>query len=120
MVVAHHNSLAYTNFAHIDSRNYLASTAPVVDEARWLFLDYAENFNDVFFMSLMFFISGLFVLPSLRRSGAAVFLGHRFLRLGLPFAVVRYRRATVATLSPASTTARTMDSRPLGVRSAFL
>ncbi|MGO9429659.1 acyltransferase family protein [Rhodoblastus sp.] len=87
MVVAHHSSLAYTNFAHIDSKNYLASTAPVVDEARWLFLDYAENFNDVFFMSLMFFISGLFVLPSLRRSGAAAFLSRRFLRLGLPFAV---------------------------------
>ena len=34
--------------------------------------------------------------------------------------VVRYRRATVAALSPPSTTARTMDSRPLGVRSAFL
>ncbi len=87
MVVAHHSSLAYTDFAHIDSRNYLASTAPVVDASRWLFLDYAENFNDVFFMSLMFFISGLFVLPSLRRSGPAAFLGHRCLRLGLPFAV---------------------------------
>jgi glucan biosynthesis protein C len=87
MVVAHHSSLAYTRFAHIDSGNYLASTAPIVDEARWLFLDYAENFNDVFFMSLMFFISGLFVLPSLRRFGAAAFLGHRFVRLGLPFAV---------------------------------
>ena len=86
MVVAHHSSLAYTNFARIDPGNYLASTAPVVDEARWLFLDYAENFNDVFFMSLMFFISGLFVLPSLRRSGAAAFLSHRFVRLGLPFA----------------------------------
>ena len=35
----------------------------MIDGARWLFLDYAENFNDVFFMSLMFFISGLFVLP---------------------------------------------------------
>jgi len=87
MVVAHHSSLAYTHFARIDPKNYLASTAPVVDGARWLFLDYAENFNDVFFMSLMFFISGLFVLPSLRRSGAAAFLGQRLLRLGLPFAV---------------------------------
>jgi hypothetical protein len=87
MVVAHHSSLAYTRFAHIDPKNYLASTAPVIDEARWLFLDYAENFNDVFFMSLMFFVSGLFVLPSLRRSGAAAFVGHRLIRLGLPFLV---------------------------------
>jgi peptidoglycan/LPS O-acetylase OafA/YrhL len=87
MVVAHHSCLAYTQFAHSDSQNYLASTAPVVDASRWLFLDYAENFNDVFFMSLMFFVSGLFVLPSLRRSGAAAFLRHRCVRLGLPFVI---------------------------------
>jgi glucans biosynthesis protein C len=87
MVVAHHTSLAYTTFARADPANYLASTAPIVDQRRWLFLDYAENFNDVFFMSLMFFISGLFILPSLRRSGWAVFMRHRAIRLGLPFAV---------------------------------
>src|SRR5271157_4992048 len=86
MVVAHHSCLAYTTFAHFDPARYLAAQ-PVVDLARWRFFDYAENFNDVFFMSLMFFISGLFVLPSLRRFGAAAFLGHRFVRLGLPFAV---------------------------------
>jgi glucans biosynthesis protein C len=86
MVVAHHSSLAYTTFARTDPTNYLKSTAPVVDQTRWLFLDYAENFNDVFFMSLMFFISGLFVWPSLKRSGAPMFVGHRFVRLGLPFA----------------------------------
>ena len=87
MVVAHHSYLAYTDFARFDPRHYLASTAPVVDSSRWLFFDYAENFNDVFFMSLMFFVSGLFVWPSLRRSGAAAFLAARGLRLGLPFAV---------------------------------
>jgi hypothetical protein len=43
MVVAQHSSVAYTDFAHVDSTNYLASTAPVVDEARWLFFDYAES-----------------------------------------------------------------------------
>ena len=87
MVVAHHSSLAYTTFARADPAHYLASTAPIVDQGRWLFLDYAENFNDVFFMSLMFFISGLFVLPSLRHSGWPVFVRHRVIRLGLPFAV---------------------------------
>jgi hypothetical protein len=85
MVVAHHSSLAYTTFAHFDATNLLASTAPVVDTARWQFFDYAENFDDVFFMSLMFFISGLFVWPSLRRWGALAFLRSRFLRLGAPF-----------------------------------
>jgi len=38
-------------------------------------------------MSLMFFISGLFVCPSLRRSGALAFLRGRFIRLGVPFVV---------------------------------
>src|SRR5215475_15545954 len=71
MVVAHHSCLAYTTFAHFDPAHYLTgSTAPVVDTSRWGFFDYAENFNDVFFMSLMFFISGLFFCPCLRRSGA--------------------------------------------------
>lgn len=87
MVVAHHSCLAYTTFAHFDPAQYLKSTAPVVDTARWQFFDYAENFNDVFFMSLMFFISGLFVWPSLRRSGVVAFTRDRLLRLGAPFAV---------------------------------
>ena len=83
MVVAHHSCLAYTTFAHFDPANYLKSTAPVVDTARWQFFDYAENFNDVFFMSLMFFISGLFVWRSLRRSGVLAFTCGRLLRLGV-------------------------------------
>lgn len=88
MVVAHHSCLAYTTFAHFDPAHYLTgSTAPVVDTARWQFFDYAENFNDVFFMSLMFFISGLFVCPLLRRSGPLSFLRSRLVRLGIPFAV---------------------------------
>jgi len=87
MVVAHHSCLAYTTFAHFDPADYLKSTAPVVDTARWQFFDYAENFNDVFFMSLMFFISGLFVWRSLQRSGVVAFTRGRLLRLGVPFAV---------------------------------
>ncbi|HLJ45594.1 MAG TPA: acyltransferase family protein [Bryobacteraceae bacterium] len=87
MVLAHHSSLAYTTFAHISSTDYLNATAPIVDSARWAFLDYAENFNDVFFMSLMFFLSGLFVWPSIRKRGPLPFLRDRLLRLGLPFLV---------------------------------
>ena len=85
MVVAHHSSLAYTTFAHFNPINYLFSTAPVVDSSRWLFLDYAENFNDVFFMSLLFCISGLFVWPALQRYGVLKFLRQRLMRLGIPF-----------------------------------
>jgi hypothetical protein len=94
MVVAHHSMLAYVDFAHRADGTVVASAAPVIDAAHWRFFDYAENFNDVFFMSLMFFISGLFVAPSLRRSGAKAFLLQRLLRLGLPFAVA------VTTLMP--------------------
>jgi len=45
-------------------------------------------FNDTFFMSLMFLLSGLFVWPSLARKGGARFLRNRVLRLGVPFAVM--------------------------------
>jgi hypothetical protein len=86
MVLAHHSSLAYTTFAHFDAQHIFRSTAPVVDVTRWAFFDYAENFNDVFFMSLMFFVSGLFVYSSLQRHKTAGFLRDRCVRLGLPFA----------------------------------
>ena len=87
LVVAHHSSLAYTTFASSDPGNYQGGTAPIVDAARWIVLDHAENLNDVFFMSAMFFISGLFVWRSLKRHGATRFLRDRFVRLGLPFAL---------------------------------
>jgi glucan biosynthesis protein C len=86
MVLAHHSSLAYTSWAHFDREHIFRSTAPVVDGMRWAFFDYAENFNDVFFMSLMFFVSGLFVYPAIRKHGAVRFIRDRFLRLGVPFA----------------------------------
>lgn len=87
MVVAHHSMLAYTTWAAFDKEHVFRSTAPVVDGSRWIVFNYAENFNDVFFMSLMFFISGLFVYPSVRRHGAFTFARDRMLRLGLPFTV---------------------------------
>jgi glucans biosynthesis protein C len=86
MVLAHHSSLAYTSWAFFDREHVFRSTAPVVDVTRWAFFDYAENFNDVFFMSLMFFVSGLFVFPALRRHGTLKFMRDRLLRLGVPFA----------------------------------
>lgn len=85
MVVGHHSSLAYTTFAASEPGNYLGGTAPIVDTARWVFLDHAENFNDVFFMSAMFFISGIFTWGSLHRRGPISFARERLLRLGLPF-----------------------------------
>lgn len=87
LVVAHHASLAYTTFATFHPEAYILSTHPVVDTHRWIGMDIFENFNDVFFMSLMFFISGIFVLPALRKKGVAGFLRDRFYRLFIPFLV---------------------------------
>jgi glucans biosynthesis protein C len=85
MVVAHHSSLAYTTFASSKPGNYLGGTAPIDDARRLVFLDHAENFNDVFFMSAMFFISGLFVWNALEQKSSIIFIRERVLRRGLPF-----------------------------------
>lgn len=85
LVVAHHSSLAYTTFASFDKVAYIRSTHPVVDSRRWIGLDIFENFNDVFFMSLMFLIAGLFVVKSIRRKGTGAFVRDRLYRLLVPF-----------------------------------
>jgi hypothetical protein len=59
LVVAHHSSLAYTTFAHFNKKVYILSTHPIVDTIRWKGLDIFEDFNDIFFMSL---ISGIFIV----------------------------------------------------------
>lgn len=88
MVVAHHSCLAYTWYARFDPVNYLLSTAPIVDVNRWLGFDLFILFNDVFFMSLLFFISGLFVWSSIVRKGATQFLRGRAVKLGIPFILI--------------------------------
>jgi glucans biosynthesis protein C len=88
LVVAHHSSLAYTTFAKFDKTNYMSSTAPVVDNSRWIVMDIFESFNDIFFMSLMFLISGLFFYRSIAKKGKRKFFSDRLLRLGLPFVIV--------------------------------
>ncbi|MDD4032484.1 MAG: acyltransferase [Bacteroidales bacterium] len=85
MVIAHHSSLSYTTFASFDKEKYISSTHPVVDSVRWIGLDIFENFNDIFFMSLMFFIGGIFIVRSLQKKGVAVFIRDRFYRLFVPF-----------------------------------
>ncbi len=87
LVVAHHSSLAYTTFASFSKVAYMLSTHPVVDTARSVVLDIFEDFNDVFFMSLMFLISGIFILPALARKGRKTFIRDRFYRLFIPFAI---------------------------------
>lgn len=85
LVVAHHASLAYTTFASFNKTAYISSTHPVVDTMRWIGMDYFEDFNDIFFMSLMFLIAGIFVMGSLQKKGTGLFITDRFYRLLVPF-----------------------------------
>jgi hypothetical protein len=85
LVLANHAVVAYTAFGRYYPNHYLWSTAPIVDSQRWIGFNVLTLFNDAFFMSLMFLLSGLFVWPSLQRKGVSHFLRDRALRLGLPF-----------------------------------
>lgn len=101
LVLAHHAVLAYHPFAPKPSASLVAEPRwwqafPIVDSQRWGGFGLLVGFNDVFFMSLMFFLSGLFVWASLERQGSGTFLRHRALRLGLPFIVAA---AVVAPLA---------------------
>lgn len=90
LVVAHHSALAYIRFAPQAPSSLTAipriwQAFPVVDPQRSDALGLFVGFNDMFFMALMFLISGLFVWRSLQRKGTVNFLRDRALRLGLPF-----------------------------------
>ncbi|THD74212.1 MAG: acyltransferase [Bradyrhizobium sp.] len=74
LVLIHHSVIAYTYFGHTDPQSFLG-------------FDGVVTFNDSFFMEAMFFLSGLFVWPSLQRKGTGWFLRDRWWRLGLPFIV---------------------------------
>ena len=84
-VVAHHAALAYTTFSRFDPHHYKAASAPIVDGVRFFPLNLMVGWNDLYFMSLMFLVSGLFVAPSVARKGVRVFLSDRANRLGIPF-----------------------------------
>jgi hypothetical protein len=93
MVLAHHAVLGYNSFApakpaaSLTAPPQLWQAFPVVDSQRWAGFGLFNSFNDMFFMALMFFLSGLFVHASLRRKGGGAFLRSRALRLGVPFLV---------------------------------
>jgi hypothetical protein len=92
LVLSFHSVLAYLNFLPaapfaFDRPPYLWRAFPIVDSERWFGFDLYCAWQDVFLMSLFFFLSGLFVWPSLRRKGAPLFLRDRVFRLGLPFAL---------------------------------
>jgi glucans biosynthesis protein C len=89
MVLAFHSFTAYMaslprSAPPFDApRDWVAH--PIIDSDRWLGFDLFGAFQFLHLMQLMFFLSGLFVWPSLMRKGAATFIRDRVLRLGVPF-----------------------------------
>lgn len=90
LVVAHHAVLAYHPYAPPRPKSLGESMIwgafPVVDTARWPGSELFVGFNDTFFMSLMFLISGVFAWSSLERKGGRAFFGERARKLGVAFA----------------------------------
>jgi surface polysaccharide O-acyltransferase-like enzyme len=91
IVLAFHAMLAYLNWIPVtgsgfDTPPYDWRAFPIIDNHRFFGFDLICAWQDVYLMSLMFFLSGLFVWPSLVRKKEAAFLRDRVLRLGLPYA----------------------------------
>ena len=88
LVLFLHAILAYPTWGKFDPADYVDhSAAPIVDAAKWVGFDLAPLLLNLFFMALMFFISGLFVWKSLVKKGSMHFLKDRALRLGIPFVI---------------------------------
>src|SRR5258707_2511462 len=83
VVVIHHAVIPYTYFGHTDPKSWLGFDAVVLA-------------TDSFFMAMFFFLSGLFVWPSLAHKAPQIFIRDRLLRLGLPFAIAAFTIIPVA------------------------
>ena len=87
LVLYHHVIIAYATFAYMNPENPIATFSPVVNEQRFALFDLIIAYNDVYFMSLLFFVSGLFVYSSLKKKGIKNYLIDRTKRLAIPFIV---------------------------------
>jgi len=91
LVLAFHAFYAYSSLAPPRPADMKESFGwagvPITDGRTWVGFDVFIQWMDTFFMSLMFFLSGLFVWKSLQRKGHKQFLRDRMTRLGLPFLV---------------------------------
>jgi peptidoglycan/LPS O-acetylase OafA/YrhL len=101
LVVLHHALLAYHPFAAAPGASLLTEPRwwpafPVVDPQRSMGTTLVVGFNETFFMSLMFLLSGLFAWQSIQRKGSLAFVRGRLLRLGVPFAVASLLLAPLA------------------------
>jgi glucans biosynthesis protein C len=101
IVVAFHSCIAYldslpSSAQPFNSPPYEWRSFPIIDSQRWFGFDLFCAPQDIYLMSLMFLLSGLFVWPSLGRKGSWGYIRHRFLRLGLPFAAAVFLLMPVA------------------------
>jgi peptidoglycan/LPS O-acetylase OafA/YrhL len=99
LVIAHHALIAYMPDLPPPAAAFNAPPMswmafPVVDAQKFAPFGLLVMINDLFFMALMFFISGLFVWTGLSAKRAGGFLKGRALRLGVPFVLA------VALLAP--------------------
>ncbi|HEX3939791.1 MAG TPA: acyltransferase [Xanthobacteraceae bacterium] len=90
IVLAFHATLAYLNWIPVtgsgfDSPPYDWRAFPIIDNYRFAGFDIFCAWQDVYLMSLMFFLSGLFVWSSMQRKKDWGFLRDRVVRLGIPF-----------------------------------
>jgi hypothetical protein len=83
VVLLHHAVIPYTYFGHTDAKS-------------WAGFDLLILATDSFFMATFFFLSGLFVWPSLARKTPAAHLYDRLLRLGLPFVIAAFTMMPIA------------------------
>src|SRR5947209_11641918 len=83
VVLLHHAVIPYTYFGHTDPRFWIGFDAIVLA-------------TDSFFMAMFFFLSGLFVWPSLAHKPTTIFVRDRLARLGLPFAVAAFTVIPIA------------------------
>jgi len=114
LVVLHHAVMAYcTGGEAAHGGSYTNGSAPVVDTVAWPGFNLMVQWNDGFFMPLMFLLAGLFVRPSLERKGLGRYLADRALRLGVPLLV------GVATVVPLSYYATWLQAGGSGGFGAF-
>jgi glucan biosynthesis protein C len=90
IVLAFHSALAYVEWmpfkpASFDVPPYSWRAFPIVDSHRWIGFDIFCAWQNVYLMSLLFLLSGLFVWPSLRRKNGWGFARDRARRLGIPY-----------------------------------
>jgi len=92
IVLAVHSFVAYLGSSpaspfRFDDPPFRWRAIPIMDNDRWFGFDIFCAHQDTYLIALLFFLSGLFVWPSLARKGPRIFLRDRVVRLGLPFAL---------------------------------